>query len=270
VTGGITLLDTTLRDGIQGRKVPVEGRAEVFALIDAAGVDVSEVGVVARPADPTDAIAEALGVVRNAAACVLAFPDPDAIAAAGAVLKRHQRPRLHVFNSVMARSGGESVCLDGIATTVGAARNACDDVQWAALDASRADPAFVHRAVETAVANGAATINVSDTLGVSLPDEFAALVAGVVERAGDAAVSVHCHDDLGLATANTLAGLRAGARQAEAAINGLGPRGGNTSLQEVARALAARSDVFPDGCRIDADALGPATEAVAALVAKTN
>jgi len=134
----------------------------------------------------------------------------------------------------MARDGGESVCLDGIAKTVGAARNVCGDVQWAALDANRADPAFVHRAVEMAVANGAATINVSDTLGVSLPDQFAALVAGVVERAGDAIVSVHCHDDLGLATANTLAGLRAGARRAEAAVNGLGPRGGNTSLQEVA------------------------------------
>lgn len=239
---GITLLDTTLRDGIQGRKVPIKGRAEVFALIDACGVDVIEVGVFARPTDP------------------------GAIAAAGAVLGRHGRPRLHVFNSVMARDGGESVCLDGIATTVGAARNACDDVQWAALDASRADPAFVHRAVETAVASGAATINVSDTLGVSLPDEFAALVAGVVERAGDAVVSVHCHDDLGLATANTLAGLRAGARQAEAAINGLGPRSGNTSLQEVARALAARTDLFPDGCRIDADALAPAALAVNALV----
>jgi len=92
------------------------------------------------------------------------------------------------------------------------------------------------------------------------------LVAGVVERASNAAVSVHCHDDLGLATANTLAGLQAGARQAEVAINGLGPRGGNTSLQEVARALATRTDVFPEGCRVDTDALVPAAEAVAALV----
>jgi len=133
--------------------------------------------------------------------------------------------------------------LERVRDTVRHARNLCDDVEFSAEDAGRSDPEFLWRVVETAVRAGASTVNIPDTVGYTVPDEFGALIAGIVAHVPNldrVVLSVHCHDDLGLATANTLAGLRAGARQAEVTINGIGERAGNCALEEVVMALHTR------------------------------
>ena len=137
------------------------------------------------------------------------------------------------------------------------ARGLCDDVEFSAEDATRSDPAFLHEVLAAVIRAGATTINVPDTVGYTTPDEIAALVAGdprQVLGADEVVLSVHCHDDLGLATANSLAGLRAGARQVEVTVNGIGERAGNASLEEVVMALRTREPLYqaPDRDRHDA------------------
>jgi 2-isopropylmalate synthase len=207
--------------------------------------------------------------------CILAFPDPSAINRAGELLRTCGKPRMHVFNSVAVREGAKasgtemSSTLETIAETVRGARAHTDDVQWAALDASRSDLDFVCRAAETAIKCGATTINIADTMGLMLPHEFGALVRNVRDHVANidkASVAVHCHNDLGLATANSLAGIAAGARQVECALNGLGPRGGNTSLQEIVTVFNRREDAMPKHAGIDPNVLAPIGQRVSRLV----
>jgi 2-isopropylmalate synthase len=271
----VSILDTTLRDGAQGRRIPLDGKLEVFRRLDQAGIDVIEIAAVtSRPEDP-EPIRRAAAVIRHATVCILAFPDPGAIERAGELLGACGKPRMHVFNSVALSQGANasatemSSALETIADTVRRARAHTDDVQWAALDASRSDLDFVCRAAETAITCGATTVNIADTMGLMLPDEFGALVRSVRDHVANidkASVAVHCHNDLGLATANSLAGIAAGARQVECALNGLGPRGGNTSLQEVVTVLHRRTDTMPKHAGIDPGALEPIGQLVSRLV----
>lgn len=263
----VVILDTTLRDGLQGRSMALESRLEVLAALDRAGIDVIEAATFTAKAGDPEPARRAVAAIASATACVLAYPDPGAIDRAGDVLKDCARPRLHVFNSVLARAGKGASVLEAVTDTVRRARCHTDDVQWGALDASRGDRDFVCRAVESATAAGATTINIADTMGLMLPEEFGALIRHVRDHAAGiekAAIAVHCHDDLGLATANSLAGIRAGARQVEGTLNGLGPRGGNTSLQEVVTLLRRRADALAVHTGIDPDAVGR----VGALVAE--
>jgi 2-isopropylmalate synthase len=271
----VSILDTTLRDGLQGRRVPLEGKLEVFRRLDQAGIDVIEIAAVtSKPEDP-EPIRRAAEVIRNATVCILAFPDPSAIERAGQLLGTCGKPRMHVFNSVAVKEGTKasgsemSSALETIADTVHRARAHTDDVQWAALDASRSDLDFVCRAAEMAITCGARTVNIADTMGLMLPHEFGALVRYVRDHVANidkASVAVHCHNDLGLATANSLAGIAEGARQVECALNGLGPRGGNTSLQEIVTLFDRRRDAMPEHAGIDPDVLAPIGQLVSRLV----
>lgn len=271
-TGDLLIFDTTLRDGLQGRTVDAKQRLAIFRALDEAGLDLIEIGVVSPKLEDISPIRKAGAAIKRARICVLAYPKADAIAQAGAALAGNSCGRLHVFNSVLVRDKGKShrsETLDTVADTVRRARDLTDDIQWAALDASRADPDFVCQAVEIAISEGATTINLADTMGTMLPAEFGDLVAVVRDRVPNidkAAIAVHCHNDLGLATANSLAGIEAGARQIECAVNGLGPRGGNTSLQEIVTVLNRRSDRFNTASKIEPTMIEPIGELVRAQV----
>ena len=181
------------------------------------------------------------------------------------------RPRIHTFlatSDIHLRYKlriDRTEALARVEEAVALARELCDDVEFSAEDASRTDPDFLCEVFETAVRAGATTLNVPDTVGYAVPDEFEALVRRIVEevcRDRDVVVSVHCHDDLGLAVANSLAGVRGGARQVEATVNGIGERAGNAALEEVVAALVARADAFGVRTGIDPRRLGPASRLV--------
>ncbi|MCE9508152.1 MAG: 2-isopropylmalate synthase, partial [Alphaproteobacteria bacterium] len=158
--------------------------------------------------------------------------------------------------------------LEMIAESVSHARNHCDDVEWSAEDATRSEHDFLCRAVETAIKAGAATVNIPDTVGYTVPDEYFALIKMLMTRVpniGKAIVSTHCHNDLGLAVANSIAGVKAGARQIECTINGIGERAGNASMEEVVMAFRTRQDVLPFDTNIDSKKIMPASRLLTAI-----
>jgi 2-isopropylmalate synthase len=260
VTQRLRIFDTTLRDGEQtpGAALTVDEKVQVARQLARLRVDVIEAGFPA--ASPGEAAAvhriatEVGGEPGSPAIAALARCVPEDVEAAAAALAPAARRQLHVFIATSdihlvhkLRATREDV-LGRIAACVAQARASIgpdDDVEFSAEDASRSDPEFLAAAFEAAVAAGASVLNVPDTVGYAEPDEFAALVRRVVRQFGDRAlVSVHCHNDLGLATANTLAAVRAGARQVEVTVNGLGERAGNASLEEVVMTLRTRPARF--------------------------
>ncbi len=248
----VLVYDTTLRDGEQAPGMSMQPHEKLrFAhQLARLRVDVIEAGFPAASETESQAvraIGEEVGTVATIAA--LARCEPADIVAAGRALALAERRRIHTFIAVSdlhieakLRSTRDAVLRRAV-EAVGAALEFTDDVQLGLEDASRADAAFVGDVVEAVVAAGASTIDVADTVGYVVPGEFAALVTALCERAqaaGGAVVSVHCHDDLGMAVANSLAGVEAGARQVDCAVNGIGERAGNASLEEVVMALATR------------------------------
>ncbi|MDP6516355.1 MAG: hypothetical protein QF926_07015 [Alphaproteobacteria bacterium] len=267
----VKIFDTTLRDGIQGLGVALEDRLAVFAMLDKAGLDVIEVALVGARSRNLAQVRAAAATIQNARVCCIASPEPEAITRAGRALRQARRSRIHTFNGVASgrKNGRVRDRLGQIKAAVASARAVCDDVEWAALDATRSTPDFLCRAVETAIRAGATTVNIADTMGVVLPEEFANIIRDLIARVPNidkATISVHCHDDLGLATANSLAAIQAGARQVECAINGLGPKGGNANLQEVVTALARRGDALGGRCGVDGAKLAPLGALVRDLV----
>ncbi|MCA1663389.1 MAG: 2-isopropylmalate synthase, partial [Myxococcales bacterium] len=254
----VRIFDTTLRDGEQspGATMSATEKLEIARALGRLGVDVIEAGFPAASPDDLAAvrnIAEQVGrpdrSVRAPIICALARASQKDIEAAWEGVKSAIRPRIHTFLATselhmqhkLRMSRAE--VLERVRQMVTHARDLCGDVEFSAEDAGRSDPEFLWRVVDAAVAAGATTVNIPDTVGYTTPDEFGALIAGIVANVRDldgVVLSVHCHDDLGLATANTLAGLRAGARQAEVTINGIGERAGNCALEEVVMALATR------------------------------
>jgi 2-isopropylmalate synthase len=254
----VRIFDTTLRDGEQspGASMTVPQKLEVARALARLGVDVIEAGFPAASPDDFDAvrrIADQVGrgdvppIVCGLARAARADLDKAAEAVRGAA-----RPRIHTFLATSDLHMQHKLRLDRdgvkerVFSMVGYARKLCDDVEFSPEDAGRSDPKFLHEVLELAVRAGATTLNIPDTVGYTTPEEFGALIAGIVElvRGQEVIVSVHCHDDLGLATANTLAGLKAGARQAECTVNGIGERAGNCSLEEVVMALKTREERF--------------------------
>lgn len=251
----IRIFDTTLRDGEQspGATMNAEEKLEVATALQALGVDIIEAGFpIASPGDlaAVKAIAEQC---RDITVCALArcnIPDIDAAAEA---LRPAADPYLHVFVATSdihlrhkLRKSREEV-LAQIDEMVRYARRFCERVEFSAEDATRSDVDYLCRVVETAIAAGASTINLPDTVGYTLPAEYAALVTTVRERVPTshrAVFSVHCHNDLGLATSNTLAAIAAGVEQVEVTVNGIGERAGNTALEEVVMALRTRRDSY--------------------------
>jgi 2-isopropylmalate synthase len=255
VTRRITIFDTTLRDGEQSPGIALrpEEKAEVAEQLERLGVDVIEAGfAVSSPGDfeGVKAVAEAVERPTVASLCRTRKEDIDAAAEA---LANARRSRIHVFLATSPvhmekklRLEPEEV-VEQARWAVGYARASVDQVEFSCEDATRSDPRFVARVCCEAVRAGATTINLPDTVGYCLPSEYAEFILEVrrlCPELGSATLSVHCHNDLGLAVANTLAGLQAGATQAECTINGIGERAGNAALEEIVMALEVRNASF--------------------------
>lgn len=258
----IIIFDTTLRDGEQspGCSMNLEEKLRMAKLLDELGVDIIEAGFpVASPGD-FEAVNEIAKMVENATVCGLSRAVKADIQAAGDAIKPAERGRIHTFISTSPlhmkhklQMDPEKV-LEKVEESVTFARTFTDDVEWSAEDASRTEDDFLCRAVEIAIKAGATTINIPDTVGYSVPEEYGAKIAMLFDRVPNidkAIISTHCHNDLGLAVANSLAGVRAGARQIECTINGIGERAGNAALEEVVMAMRTRSDMLPFTNNID-------------------
>jgi 2-isopropylmalate synthase len=278
----IHILDTSLRDGEQapGASMATAEKLEVARALARLGVDVIEAGFPAASPDDHAAVAAIAAAVGRAergdqpppVIQALARAHPSDLDAAWSAIRGAARPRLHTFLATSdlhlehKLRATRAEVLARIDVMVRYARRLCPEVEFSPEDAGRSDREFLHQAVATAIAAGATVINLPDTVGYTLPDEFGALVAGVLaEAAGarDVIVSVHCHDDLGLAVANTLAGLRAGATQAEVTVNGIGERAGNASLEELVMLLHTRAPVLHYTTAIDTTQLMAASRTVA-------
>jgi len=251
----ITIFDTTLRDGEQspGMSMTRDEKLLVAELLDGMGVDVIEAGFAIASVGDFESVKAIAQVTKRAVVCSLARSKPADIERAAEAIKPAKRGRIHTFMSTsdihlehQFRMSREQV-LELIASTVKLARKHTDDVEWSAMDATRSDLDYLCKAVETAISAGATTINLPDTVGYGTPSDVAYMfttVMGKVPNADKAIFSFHGQNDLGLATANTLAALQAGARQAELTINGIGERAGNTSLEEVVMTLHTRRDLY--------------------------
>lgn len=251
----IVIFDTTLRDGEQspGMSMTKEEKLLVADGLDKMGIDVIEAGFAMASDGDFESVKAIAEMAENAAICSLSRAKRPDIERSAEALKNARRPRIHTFISTsdihleyQFRMTREQV-LDVIKDTVGYARSFTDNVEWSAMDATRSDLDYLCKAVETAIAAGATTINLPDTVGYALPNDIRKMFTYVrenVPNADKAIFSFHGQNDLGLATANTLAALQAGAGQAEVTINGIGERAGNTALEEVVMAIRTRSDML--------------------------
>ena len=261
MTNVVRIFDTTLRDGEQspGCSMNLAEKIEVAKQLDRLGVDIMEAGfAIASPGDFASVKAIA-NTIKNSTVASLARALPKDIDAAADALKNAKYPRIHTFLATSdihmqykLRKTPEEV-LETAREMVKYAKRFCSDVEFSAEDASRSNPAFLYQVFEAVIQAGATTINVPDTVGYTSPDEFAALIKGIKENVPSidkAIISVHCHNDLGLAVANSLAAIKAGARQVECTINGIGERAGNAALEEVVMNLNTRRDLYGFDCGI--------------------
>jgi 2-isopropylmalate synthase len=271
----VYIFDTTLRDGEQspGCSMTVAEKLRMAAKLVELGVDILEAGFpIASQGDSeaVDAVAREFPWVSVAA---LARSNRGDILAAAASLKNARRPRIHTFIATSdihlkykLKKSRQQV-LDEAVAAVRLAREYCDDVEFSAEDATRTDPDYLEEVSRAVVAAGARTVNLPDTVGFSIPEEYRALIARIVKALGDTAVvSVHCHDDLGLAVANSLAAIQGGARQIECTINGIGERAGNAALEEVVMALNTRRDQLPFETRIVTEHLFPCSQLLTSII----
>jgi len=270
----VLVFDTTLRDGEQAAGVAFRARdkLEIAAALAAAGVDVVEAGFPVSSRAEFDAVRAVAREVRETRVCALARAVPKDVEAAGEALRGAAAPRIHVFVNAsdmqlahQLRRGRRDVA-GMVRAMVTRARELAEDVEFSPMDATRADRDFVAELAEDAVRAGAGTVNLPDTVGVALPEQVRALVAFVRERiagAGDAVVSFHGQDDLGLATANSLAAVAGGARQVEVAVNGIGERAGNTAFEEVVMALRVHGSALRVRTGVDARAIHALSRLVA-------
>jgi 2-isopropylmalate synthase len=271
----VVIFDTTLRDGEQcpGATMTFEEKLEVAEMLDTMGVDIIEAGFPIASVGDFEAVSEIAKTVKSAVVAGLARAISADIARAGEAVRHARRGRIHTFVSTspihlahQMRKSEEEV-LDIITATVTQARNLVEDVEWSAMDATRTPIDYLCKCVETAIKAGATTINLPDTVGYAVPEEYRQMFKSVRERVpnSDAAIfSVHCHNDLGLAVANSLAGVEGGARQIESTINGIGERAGNAALEEVVMAIKTRGDVMPYWCNVESTLLTRASKVVSA------
>ncbi|MGO4572403.1 2-isopropylmalate synthase [Microvirga sp. 2TAF3] len=271
----VLIFDTTLRDGEQcpGATMTLEEKLEVAELLDIMGVDIIEAGFPIASNGDFEAVSLIAKQVKNATVAGLARAIAADIARAGEAVRHAVRPRIHTFVSTspihlahQMRKTEEEV-LEIITTTVGQARNLVEDVEWSAMDATRTSIEYLCRCVEVAIRAGATTINLPDTVGYATPDEYRAMFRAVRERvpnADKAIFSAHCHNDLGLAVANSLAALEGGVRQVECTLNGIGERAGNAALEEIVMAIRTRGDILPYETGIDTTMLTRASKLASA------
>jgi 2-isopropylmalate synthase len=262
----VVIFDTTLRDGEQapGFTMDVPDKVTMARALDALGVDIIEAGFpIASPAD-AEAVSQVSREVRRPVIAALARCRPQDIEEAARALAPAARRRIHTFIATsdlhLARKLRitRDACLEAAVSSVRLARNFTDDVEFSAEDATRSDPDFLCRVIEAVVREGCGTINLPDTVGYSTPDEirhFFEDVRARVPNADRTIFSAHCHDDLGLAVANSLAAIQGGVRQVECTVNGIGERAGNASVEEIVMALCVRSDRLPYTTAIQTTAL---------------
>jgi 2-isopropylmalate synthase len=274
-TDRVFIFDTTLRDGEQcpGATMTFEEKLEVADFLDNMGVDIIEAGFPIASEGDFQAVSEIARRLKKSVVCGLSRAGELDIDRAGEAVKHARRPRIHTFIATSPvhrkhklQKSAEEV-LELVHFQVTRARNWVDDVEWSAEDATRTEIDYLARCVETAIKAGATTINLPDTVGYATPEEYFQMFRTVMEKVpGSEKVifSVHCHNDLGMAVANSLAGVRAGARQVECTINGIGERAGNAALEEIVMAIKTRGDVMPYEVGIDARQLNRASKLVSA------
>lgn len=272
----IRIFDTTLRDGEQspGASMTLDEKLQVAELLEAMGVDIIEAGFPIASNGDFEAVSEIAKRSDGAIIAGLARAINADIDRAGEAVKLAKRGRIHTFVSTspihlahQMRKNEEQV-LEIVQATVARARNLIDDVEWSAMDATRTPIEFLCRCVDEAIKNGATTINLPDTVGYATPEEYKGMFEEIrarVPNSDQAIFSVHCHDDLGMAVANSLAGVAGGARQVECTINGLGERAGNAALEEIVMAVRTRGDALPYSSAVDPTFLTRASKLVAAV-----
>lgn len=257
----VVIFDTTLRDGEQspGATMTHDEKLEIAELLDDMGVDIIEAGFPIASEGDFRAVSEIAKRSKNSVICGLARANFGDIDRCWEAVRNSERPRIHTFigTSPLHRAIpnlDQDQMAERIHETVTHARNLCDNIQWSPMDATRTEHDYLCRVVEIAIKAGATTINIPDTVGYTAPVESADLIRMLIEKvpgADDIIFATHCHNDLGMATANSLAAVEGGARQIECTINGLGERAGNTALEEVVMALKVRGDIMPYFTGID-------------------
>jgi 2-isopropylmalate synthase len=272
----ITIFDTTLRDGEQspGIALQPDEKAEIATQLERLGVDVIEAGFpISSPGD-FEGVRAVAGAVTGTTVAALARTDPDDLEAAGEAVGTARRSRIHVFIATSALHMERKLQLEPaevierIRRSVSTATTLADEVEFSAEDATRSDPAFLAQVCREAISAGATTVNLPDTVGYCLPDEHEAFLRGMQEvcpELRDVVLSVHCHNDLGLAVANTLSGIRAGATQVECTVNGIGERAGNAALEEIVMALRVRADELQAETGVNVGEIGSTSALVSRL-----
>jgi 2-isopropylmalate synthase len=273
----ITIFDTTLRDGEQapGCSMHLDEKLRMARQLDQLGVDVIEAGFPISSAGDFQAVRAIAGEVRRPRIAALARATREDITLAWEALREAEHPRIHVF---LATSDihlqyklkiSRAQALQQAWDAVSLAKSLCEDVEFSPEDATRSDVDFLCNVVQAAVDAGATTVNIPDTVGYTIPAEYAQLIATLRERvAGIEAVtiSVHCHNDLGLAVANSLAAIEAGARQVECTVNGIGERAGNAALEEVVMSLRVRSDRLPFQTGVRSEQICPSSKLLSEII----
>ena len=252
----IVIFDTTLRDGEQspGASMNLDEKLRIAEVLEGMGVDVIEAGFPIASDGDFEAVNEIAKMVKNSTVCGLARATKIDIDRCAEAVKPAKRPRIHTFIATsplhmeFKLQMEPDEVLAKVIESVTHARSFTDDVEWSAEDATRTEHDFLCRCVEAAIDAGAGTVNIPDTVGYTVPEEFTGLIEMLIDRVPNidkAVVSVHCHNDLGLGVANSLAAVKAGAQQVECTVNGLGERAGNAAMEEIVMALRTRSDAMP-------------------------
>lgn len=270
------IFDTTLRDGEQspGASMTKEEKIRIARQLEKMRVDVMEAGFAAASPGDFDAIHDIAKVIKDSTVCSLARANEHDIERSGEAIKPANSGRIHTFIAtspihmeMKLRMSPDQVVEQAV-KAIGWARQYTDDVEFSAEDAGRSELDFLCRIFEAVIKAGAKTINVPDTVGYNLPNQYANTIRSLIERVpnSDQVIwSVHCHNDLGMAVANSLQAVLAGARQVECTINGLGERAGNTAMEEIVMAVKTRADIFPVDTRIDTRQIVPASKLVSQI-----
>jgi 2-isopropylmalate synthase len=272
----VQIFDTTLRDGEQapGFSMTPGEKLRLARELEELGADVIEAGFPIASEGDFEGVTAVVQACRRATVAALARAVEGDVRRAGDALRGAARPRIHTFIATSdihlqyKLKKSRAQVLADVYSAVRLAREYADDVEFSAEDATRTDLDYLAEVLNAAIEAGATTLNVPDTVGFCVPSEYAALITGLKSRIRDAdkvVLSVHCHNDLGLAVANTLAAVAAGARQVECAINGIGERAGNAALEEIVMALAVRRDTLPYQTNIRTERLYPVSQMLAGI-----
>jgi 2-isopropylmalate synthase len=272
----IKIFDTTLRDGEQspGASMNIEEKIRIAQALELLGVDIIEAGFPAASKGDLAAVKEISAIVKESQVCALSRASKNDIEAAAEALNGAAQPRIHTFISTSKLHMEHKLQMDSeqvyqkVIDSVSFARNLCDDIEWSCEDGTRTSLDFMCRTVEAAIKNGASTVNIPDTVGYSVPEEYTGIISHLMNNVPNidkVTISTHTHNDLGLAVANSLAGIKSGARQIECTINGLGERAGNAALEEVVMAIRTRNDLMPYKTNVKTELLNKTSKLVSTV-----